>query len=413
MWLGFGAIALVVVSAAVFIHTQRGKVEGTSVNCPTDTATNCVRTAAQTTAAFDPSHGTCQGKGPVMFGASPFELKKLAYMLPMGSMIGGHVTPIDHGYMFGVGTPNVPPDAFTIHAPARGYVVQMSRTQREGKNNFIDYAMTIEFSCDHYVQYSNMSSFTPRLIQAGGMPALNSPLAVRIPVAEGEIVGRTGPYGIDLYVWDRSVNLTGYIVPKHYGAESWKLHSADFFNYLKEPLKTQLLAKNLRQAQPPFGKIDYDIDGRLVGNWFKVGTYGYGGRPPGQPGGGEYWKGHAAFAPDSFDPNGVVVSLGNWQGEAQQFGVKGNRPDPAKVSVASGPVKYELVQLGWAVAATGQPWDYSSYVKGIQFKPHDDFVKGVLLVQLVSSRQLKVEMFPGKTADEVSGFTKAALMYER
>lgn len=395
-WLAAAALVVVVALAAYLTwRWQGGRVDGL--------------------ATFDPSNGKCQGQGPVMFGASPFELGKLATIQPMGQMIYDHVTPIDHGYMFGVGGRSVPFDSFGIYSPAKGYVVEMSRTQRSGPENFIDYALTIEFSCTHYVHYSNMSSFAPRLLQAGGgLPALNILASVRIPVREGELVGRTGPYGIDLYVQDKQVKLTGYIVPEHYASESGKLHSADFFNYVKEPLKSKLLAKNLRQANPRFGKIDYDIDGRLSGNWFQVGTYGYKGSPPGQPAGGEgYWRGHAAFAPDALDPSGFIVSLGNWPGGPAQFAVRGNKPNPKDVSVASRVVKYELAQPDHVVASSGRSWDRTSYVKGLKLVPGEGPSKGVVLLQLVGPRQLKLEVFAGRTADEVVGFTKAAVMYER
>lgn len=36
--------------------------------------------------------------GTLMFDYAPFEMDKIAFIEPMGSMIGGHVTPIDHQY---------------------------------------------------------------------------------------------------------------------------------------------------------------------------------------------------------------------------------------------------------------------------------------------------------------------------
>ena len=376
-------------------------------NCPTPTATGC---GASQLNRFDPSAGTCVGKGPVQFGASPFRLDQLELIEPMGLTVGGHVTPIDHGYMFGKGTPDVPFDSFDIQSPAKGYVVQISRTQRGAMS---DYAMTIEFSCTHYVQYSNMSSFVPKLINAaGGSVGENEKKNIRVPVDEGELVARTGPYGIDLYVWDFDKTLTGFVNPKSY-SEQWKIYSAQLYDYLKEPLKTQLLAKTVRAAAPRFGKIDYDIDGRLVGNWFEAGTGGYFGLNHGGEG---YWSGHFSIAYDALDPTGIVVSIGNWDGQAQQFGVRANAFDPKDVSLSSGIVTYELLQPDWVVASTGQRWDHRNYIPEAKFKPIDNVpnaVRGVLLLQLIESRKLKLEAFPDKTAHEVSGFTSHAKMYER
>lgn len=376
--------------------------------CPTPTATGCQKTNVAN--AFDPSGGKCEGTGAVQFGASPFRLDQLELIEPMGSTVGGHVTPIDHGYMFGHGTPDVLPDTFDIQSPAKGYVIDISRTQR---GDFSDYAMTIEFSCTHYIKYSNMTSFAPKLLQAaGGSIGPNEIKNFRMPVAEGELVGKTGAFGIDLYVWDLNKKLTGFINPKSYSTESWKIYSAQFFDYVKEPLKTQLLAKDLRQLEPRFGKIDYDIDGRLVGTWFEKDTNGYAGLHSGEG----YWAGHLSIAYDALDPFGIIVSIGNWAGTAAQFGVRGNAPDPKDVRVETGLVKYELLQLNWIEASTGKQWTRRNYIPDPLFRPIDtgaNSVKGVLLLQLMESRILKLETFPGKTAAEVSGFTPAARLYER
>ena len=90
----------------------------------------------------------------------------------------------------------------------------------------------------------------------------------------------------------------------------------DFFDNTKEPLKSQLLAFDLRDASPRFGKIDYDIDGKLIGTWFKEGTGGYGG---GKQGGEGYWAGHLSIVPDGNDPGWTDISFGDYQGQAQQF----------------------------------------------------------------------------------------------
>jgi len=37
------------------------------------------------------------GQRTALLGASPIDLDQIAFIQPMGLMIGGHVTPIDHG----------------------------------------------------------------------------------------------------------------------------------------------------------------------------------------------------------------------------------------------------------------------------------------------------------------------------
>jgi len=95
----------------------------------------------------------------------------------------------------------------------------------------------------------------------------------RIPVKEGEVIGSVGVGKFDFSVVDEAVNLTGFANPKTY-EEVWKIHTVDTFDYYKEPLRSALLAKNVRVDKPYGGKIDYDIKGRLIGNWFKEGTGG-------------------------------------------------------------------------------------------------------------------------------------------
>jgi hypothetical protein len=165
----------------------------------------------------------------------------------------------------------------------------------------------------------------------------------------------------------------------------------------------------MREASPRWGKIDYDIDGKLIGNWFRQGSGGYGGN---QSGGVGYWDGHLSVVPDGNDPSQIVISFGNYQGQPQQFAVVGNTPDPATVSQATGLVAYELGQIVTYSGDTGQPWDTKSYIPNIKVKASTPPV-GTVLMQMVGDRQLKVEAFPGSTAAQVTGFDSSVLIYER
>lgn len=106
-----------------------------------------------------------------------------------------------------------------------------------------------------------------------------------------------------------------------------------------------------------------------------------------------------------------MISLGTFDGASVQAAVRGNAPDPADVSVTSGLVGYELVGYDYWVGDLR--WDRMSLVTGIEARNQDSDVRGVVLFQLLDDRTLKVETFPGKSANEVAGFTNAALMYER
>ncbi len=77
----------------------------------------------------------------------------------------------------------------------------------------------------------------------------------------------------------------------------------------------------------------------------------------------------------------------------------------------AGPIKYELV-AGSYQTPNGQDWDRQSFVRGLTVKPLNQ-VYGTVLVEMTGLRSLKFEAFPDKTADQVAGFTSAAVAYSR
>jgi len=172
-----------------------------------------------------------------------------------------------------------------------------------------------------------------------------------------------------------------------------------------EPLRSKLIAKSLRTAKPEGGKIDYDLDGRLVGTWFRENTRGYGGLLQ-----EKYWRDHLSIVYNHIDPEHIIVSFGSYQGRAKQFGVLGNKPDPRRVSAQTGLVKYALVNYDYF--DRDKRWDRRSWVKGLKVR-NGNQVQGVVLFQVLGSEKLKVEIFPGKTASQVSGFSHSAMIYER
>jgi hypothetical protein len=349
-----------------------------------------------------------------MIGASPIDLPEIAYIQPMGLMIGGHVTPIDHGYFYIKGVFETPSRQAAVRSPLGGVVTSVTRTARQGPNgNYDDYAVTIEATCTFRVRFSNLDDFAGGLGDSVGQLQPNQSATPNYRVAEGELIGHTGlptANGIDVWIENDNSTLTGFVNPGQYTrAESWKTHVVDLFDYTKAPLKSELLALDMREASPRWGKIDYDVDGRLIGNWFRQGSGGY----PGNQNGGEgYWDGHLSVVPDGNDPSQIVISFGNYQGQPQQFAVAGNTPDPATVSQATGLVKYELGQIVTYSGDTGQAWDGKSYIPNIKIQASTPPV-GTVLMQMVGDRQLKVEAFPGSTAAHVTGFDSGALIYER
>jgi len=357
------------------------------------------------------SQGRAVGTGPVRFSHSPMRLGDIEQITPYGLMVGGHVCPIDHGYFYPRPlTPGQP--HFDVMSPADGHIVMIShRTQLTGsteqQRDYDDYALHIEHSATFYTFYDLLTQHDPAIAQQlddatrdrFARRQMGPPIHVRIPVKAGQVVGKVGGRSLDIAVINTEVKLPGFLTPRLYGHYAWRVHVVDPFDYFDEPLRSQLLKLNTRKVDPPFGKIDYDIDGRLVGNWFREGSGGY-------PGDGHdprgYWMGHLAFAYHHVEPSVVIVSVGDFGGQPRQFAVKGNGPDPAKVSARDGIVKYELVYA--PVNSSGEP---------IELPPHMRGGQGVLLAQVLENRKLTMEVFPGKTAAAVTGFTTGAETYER
>ncbi len=358
--------------------------------------------------------------------------------------LSGHITPTDHLYIRATSTG---PKSIPVQAIADGFLVKIGRMpDREG---LPDWRAIIEHSCSVFSWYIHLDVFSETILQQITIPS-DGPWYGRIPLKSGEPVGYVGEMlsyqqgfdvdtdDFDWAVTDTSTVLPGFIIPDHYRGEAWKIHSVDPFDYYDDPLKNALRKKSLRTAAPVGGKIDFDIDGRLVGNWFLDGTRDYfasGLAEAGEsawskilgmdPGNCKtplwdkdlgrdigytpcaYFRGHAVFAYEYRDPDIVLVSLGlhydGYGGAQAPWMVLNNSPDPAQVSIDTGQVRYELVESN---ASTGD--------LARQEPPSgNDVPIGTLLVEMLDARSIKVELFIGMRADTVDGFTDLARIYRR
>ncbi|HIG92673.1 TPA: M23 family metallopeptidase [Candidatus Woesearchaeota archaeon] len=350
----------------------------------------------------------CSGQGTVTFTSPPMPLGDIELIEPIGLMIGGHVTPIDHGYYYAKGwvAPGNREDTTKFRdvlAPASGIVTSVESMPEEYSSSSIgDYRIIIYHTCTFYTIYIHINQLSEKLRKAADTRE-------KVAVKAGEVIGKAP--GFDFSVHDDEITLPGFVVPESYVAEPWKLHNVDMFNYFAEPTRTQLLDKNVRQKEPRGGKIDHDIDGKLVGNWFEENTNGYFGKAEYQRLSG-YWSTHLAFAYDGLDPSLLIVSMGDYDGEAQQFAVKGNAPDPKEVDKTKGIIKYELVRYGY-LTDKNEEWSRQNFAKIGKAYGHEEQVEGVVLVEMISDRKIKFEAFPGKTASTVNGFTEKAKIYVR
>ncbi len=333
-------------------------------------------------------------------GASPLAIKDLSFIEPQGAVSDSHVIPVDHQYWHLEGKNN---QNFKLISPAPGYITHVGKFNNPGGNNN-DYRLVIEHPCGLSTIFIHIDVLESKILsgikfrKSGGYLFAST----KIPVKEGEMLGKISGGSFDFSLHDKNVTLKGFVYPKHYETESWKIHTVDPFDYFEEPIKSQLIKKVIRTAPPLGGKIDYDVKGRLVGNWFKKDTNWYRGNQL-----SSYWKGHLSIVYDHYDPTQIRISIGDYQGKPKQFGVKGNTPNPKDVKNI---VKYELVDYDYYIG--NNHWDRTTVSKEVKAK-NSDQVQGTMLFQLLEDGKLKIEIFPDKKTEEVDGFKNNPKIYER
>lgn len=382
---------------------------------------NCKQNSATTPTEFSKmslgqffSGNECKGSGAVAYTKPILAVDDVGQITPLGRMYDSHVTPTDHQYW----QPKDSKAAFTkypVYAPADGYIVGLERSL-PGKATTTDvgavstdteYRITIEHTCDFYTIFIHVHNLPEALVkQADFSDTTNRPKSlIRLAVKAGDQIGTVGGNTFDVTTVDSAVTLKGFVVPEHYSnSERWKVNTAPTLSYYTEPLKTQYYAKVSRSVEPLDGKIDYDLDGKLVGTWFLKGTGGYADTSTER-----YWDGHLTIAYNQHVPSTVMVSTGHFlEAKSAQFIVENNTPDPATVEEKTGLVKYKLYDYQYTTAS-GEAWNATTPGKDLKVKTSGS-VKGVLLVQLQADKTLKAEF--SKNANQTS-FTSAAQVFER
>lgn len=353
----------------------------------------------------DLARGKCSGTGvPYKLSVSPMKPEDFSVIIPYGLVVGDHVTPIDHQY-FAPKEYNSPRDTYEVRAMADSRLVEIQpRTNERGR----EYRMVFVVSCTFLYYYDLVTSLAPDIKAAFDSGKGDFNREVDVAVKAGQPIGRIGGQTLDFAVWDTTKPLTGFIVPEHYLDERWKLYTADPLEYYTDELKALALSRYIRTVPPISGKIDYDVDGRLIGNWFLQGTQGYQGLRKTDP--QHYSKTHLAFVPNHVDPSRFIISIGeNWAGQFGQYLDVDNAPDPEDVGIDTGLLKYDLI-MGELVGGDGTPW-LNTLETGLMMRPVQ-YVSGCALVQLIEPRKIKFESF-GQPCAAVTGFSSVAKIYTR
>jgi hypothetical protein len=305
--------------------------------------------------------------GEGTFTASPFDT--VALIIPLGNLNPpDHTLPTDHIYVEVADIFHCPCDlhARTIHAPGSGTVEWILPRNPDSK---ITIRMTSTFS--YYIDH---------VVLAAGIAPGSS-------IVAGQPLGSTreGGFGLDLGVINETHTNSGFLVPSRYSLETMNADAP--LKFFAEPLRSVLYSRVSRIGPERDGRIDYDVRGRLSGNWFLDGL-----KADQTSSGPEGWPKQLAFVFDTYDPSQARISVGGQLARVGTFGIAAGDPPFASVGTAQGITLYHLLIFGPLGAGP-------------------QLTVGVLLVQMQAEDQIRVEMFPGSSGE--SQFTAAAKVYRR
>jgi hypothetical protein len=170
--------------------------------------------------------------------------------------------------------------------------------------------------------------------------------------------------------------------PARYGDDTRNADSA--LRFFAEPVRSALYAKVDRRGGDLDGKIDFDVNGRLAGNWFQDGL------PVSESSVLAAGPKQLAFVRAVEDASAVRISIGGALGLEGVYAVPVTAPDPATVSPESGRVAYRLF-IG---------------------VPNAGPAAGLLIVQMTDGETVRVQAFPGSQSADAP-FTPAAQTYRR
>ncbi|MCX6014503.1 MAG: hypothetical protein NT020_02745 [Chloroflexales bacterium] len=359
-------------------------------------------------------------------------LDQLTASIPYGMMVGGHVTPIDHGYL-GIKTlaatsPLSDADFQPITAPADGTIIEVSAL---GDPN--SHRVVIAHGCGLYSVYMVVNKLTGVLAAQADAVKTQSYLQLNQPIKAGEEFGRQRDNPLDFNLFAKETWLTGFVSPLSYlYGESWKLYTTDPTPYFSAELQKPYTDIMQRTTAPRWGKIDYDVAGSAAGNWFLAETLGYNGikidtyknaTQPIQSGMGtgtnNYWYGHLALVPHHVQPDSWMASFGGWQdpkgdGIQQMIALAPNQKTPDQITATDGVVVYQLASMQY-LDASGTPLvmqgGKAPQPVGYTIAPGQP--NGAIAVQVEADGTLSIEVFPDTLASTIKGFGGNKRSYHR
>jgi hypothetical protein len=340
-------------------------------------------------------------------------VEDINYISPYGDVVGGHITPIDHMY-FEVKDRSLGRDAYEVRAIQDALIYDIGtrdvRTETNEEQER-DWRLDMAHTCTFDSYFDLLTSVTPEIEKEWARTLRDGEAEWNgILVEAGQLIGYVGGQSLDFGVYDYEFQLPGLINPDAYGErEPWKIHTVDPFQYFPSEITNSLLARMIRAVEPRAGKIDYDVKGTLSGNWFEQGTDWYNGINQ-----RKYWDGHLSIAPHQIDPTLWRIGIGFLDVNDNNFVILGEQ-DPFEIDAKSDPVTYELKRyMVYIPANPDKRWWVEPFVEGTVFGVNIfPEIVGSVMVDLGEDGLLKLEVFPDKTPDEVTGFTNKARLYQR
>ncbi len=341
-------------------------------------------------------------EGRVFFTHPPIDFAGAQWFIGMGEP---NVMPRDHGG-FALAAPYVFPASVPVFAVADGVIIRASHGRRAVPaipdapealwgREYDDHLLVLKVSESIQVNYAHVTDFHPTLAaQLTDLPMDEDGHDVEVLVQGGDTLGFVGPHGaMDFSITDFSLKLN-FLNPSRYPTN--QTFAAHVFDYVQEPILSQMLAITPRQLPPRAGKVDYDVEGRIVGNWFLEGTTSF-----------IQWSRQLAIVYDHIWGDRIFIADGSpmrdvpgieGPGRPDIWWVQGNAPLPETIGVGDGVVAYTLIHKR-DLRDTGE------------FIDEHKLVQGVMLVEMIEVGRIRVEVFKGVgTAD---AFTSAARVYVR
>ncbi len=135
-----------------------------------------------------------------------------------------------------------------------------------------DYALEIYLTKTALMHYGHLSKLAPEIVEAAGTLQFGRGVAnsVNIPIEAGLIIAYIGRHpGFDIGLEDTK-RQASFANPSRYTPEY--MGSLPFTDFLTSDLREKVWEINPRTVPPRGGKVAYDVEGTLSGNWFLLGT---------------------------------------------------------------------------------------------------------------------------------------------